>query len=81
MKTNSNAVIALILGILCIVIPFIGLAFGIAGIIYYRKALNEIEQTNEGGKGFASAGIVCCIAGIILEVIGLFIVFSRFFFW
>ncbi|WOV86757.1 DUF4190 domain-containing protein [Sporosarcina oncorhynchi] len=68
--TNSNATTSLILGILSILIPFIGLALGIFGIIFSRKATREIVSTNMGGHGFATAGLICSIVGIVIQLFG-----------
>jgi hypothetical protein len=55
-KTNTLAIVALILGI---VIP-------IGGVICGPIALSQIKRTGEGGRGLALAGI---IIGAILIVI------------
>lgn len=65
-KTNSKAVVALVLGILSLVVPYIGLVLGIIGLIYANKSLEEIEQTKESGIGLAIAGKVTSIIGIVL---------------
>lgn len=57
-KTNTLAIIALILGI---VIP-------IGGIICGPIALSQIKRTGESGRGLAKAGL---IIGIILTILGI----------
>lgn len=77
-KTNSNAIISLVLGILTLLIPLIGFIFGIIGIILSVKATSQIKVTNEDGKGIATAGLVCSIIGLAFQlfaIIGI-IVFS-----
>jgi len=59
-KTNTLAIIALILGI---VIP-------LGGIICGPIALGQIKRTGEAGAGLAKAGL---IIGIILTVLGIII--------
>ncbi len=59
-KTNTLAIIALILGI---VIP-------IGGIICGPIALGQIKRTGEGGSGLAKAGL---IIGIVLTLLGIII--------
>ena len=59
-KTNTLAIIALILGI---VVP-------IGGIICGPIALGQIRRTGEGGRGLAKAGL---IIGIVLTLLGIII--------
>jgi hypothetical protein len=59
-KTNTLAIIALVLGI---VVP-------IGGIICGPIALGQIKRTGEGGAGFAKAGL---IIGIVLTLLGIII--------
>jgi hypothetical protein len=61
-RTNTLAIVALILGI---VVP-------IGGIICGPIALGQIKRTGEGGRGLALAGLIIGIAftviGIVVEV-------------
>ncbi|MGM9985779.1 MAG: DUF4190 domain-containing protein [Bacillaceae bacterium] len=66
-KTNSKSIISIIFGILAMIIPGIGGAFGIIGIFISLAAKKEIEKTNEGGKAFATAGLICSIIGIVIQ--------------
>ncbi|MDR7240175.1 DUF4190 domain-containing protein [Neobacillus drentensis] len=68
-QTNNSSVISLTVGILSLFIPFIGLILGIIGIIFSRKAVKQINQTNENGRGLATAGLICSIVGIILQLL------------
>ena len=72
-QTNSKSVVALTLGILSILIPYIGLVLGIIGVVVSRKATKEIAISNEGGSGLATSGLVCSVVGIIIQ---LFLAFS-----
>ncbi len=68
-QTNSNSVISLTLGILSIVIPFIGLILGGIGVIVSRKATKQIVLSHEGGRGLAISGLICSSVGIILQTL------------
>lgn len=68
LETNSNSIVTLTLGILSIVIPFLGLVLGVIGIFVYRKAKKEITLTGEGGKGLAISGLICSIVGILTQL-------------
>jgi uncharacterized membrane protein len=67
-QTNNHSVISLTVGILSLFIPFIGVILGIIGIVFSRKAVKQIDKTNENGRGLATAGLICSIVGIILQV-------------
>lgn len=68
-QTNNSSVISLTVGILSFFIPFIGLILGIIGIVFSRKAIKQINKTNENGRGLATAGLICSIVGIILQLL------------
>ncbi|WP_163100708.1 DUF4190 domain-containing protein [Peribacillus alkalitolerans] len=68
-KKNSKSIASLILGILSIIIPTIGLIFGVIGIIISRKSIKEIDNSNETGRGLAISGKVCSIVGICIQVL------------
>ncbi|QKY70699.1 DUF4190 domain-containing protein [Lentibacillus sp. CBA3610] len=70
-KINSNSIVSLTLGILSIFIPIIGFFTGIAGLVVSRKALKEIDKTNETGRGFAISGLICSIVGIIMHILAI----------
>jgi len=63
-KTNTLAIVALILGI---VVP-------IGGIICGPIALGQIKRTGEAGAGLAKAGL---IIGIILTILSIIIVIAE----
>ncbi|MCB5239623.1 MULTISPECIES: DUF4190 domain-containing protein [Niallia] len=77
-QTNTNSIISLTFGILSLLIPIIGLILGIISIVFSRKAVNEINRTNENGRGFATAGLICSIVGIIFQLLILLGVFAFF---
>ncbi|EHS56323.1 DUF4190 domain-containing protein [Paenibacillus sp. Aloe-11] len=64
--TNSKAVASMVLGILSIVIPYLGLIIGIVGIILSSLSLKEINRHGEQGRGMAIAGLVCSIIGTLI---------------
>ncbi|AOH56597.1 hypothetical protein ABE28_019695 [Peribacillus muralis] len=66
-KTNNKAIVSLTLGVLSIIIPYIGLILGIIGLIISSKSIKEIDQTNEKGRGLAISGRVCSIVGICFQ--------------
>ncbi|MCJ8012405.1 DUF4190 domain-containing protein [Paenibacillus sp. KQZ6P-2] len=77
-KTNGKAIGALVLGILSLVIPYLGFILGIIAIVLASLAFKEIKRRSEGGRGLAVGGLVCGIVGtslygilILLVVIGL----------
>jgi len=66
-QTNSSSVISLTLGILSILTPFLGFVLGIIGVVFSRKAKKEMDVTDEGGRGLATAGLICSVVGIIVQ--------------
>lgn len=79
-QSNSKAIVSLIMGVLSLLIPFIGIVLGILGLIFAAKSKQEMKLTGETGNGLVTAGKVCSIIGIILNVmvILIFLVFSYF---
>ena len=71
-QTNSKSVASLTLGILSVLIPYIGFVLGIIGLVISRKASKEIAITNEGGSGLATAGLICSVVGIIVQLLLVF---------
>ena len=71
MRINSNSLGSLVLGVLSIMIPVFGLLLGGAGVYFYIKAKKEMIMTNESGRGFALAGLICSFIGIIIQLITL----------
>ncbi|MED4128092.1 DUF4190 domain-containing protein [Shouchella miscanthi] len=68
-KTNTNAVVSLCFGIVSLILPFVGLLVGVIGVFLAKSALTQIEQSSEAGKGIASAGLVCSVIGIVLQLL------------
>ncbi|MEJ9229693.1 DUF4190 domain-containing protein [Peribacillus butanolivorans] len=79
-QINSKAIVSLILGILSLLIPFIGIILGILGLIFASKSKKEMAQSGEAGNGLVTAGKICSIIGIILNVITILIFLVLFFF-
>lgn len=62
-RTNDKSIAAFVLGILAVVVPYLGFILGIIAIVFARKAMKEIHRTGEQGRGMAVAGFVCGIVG------------------
>ncbi|MRN54415.1 DUF4190 domain-containing protein [Paenibacillus monticola] len=77
-RTNGKSIAALVLGILSIVIPYIGLLFGIIAIIFSAISFKEIRMGNEQGRGLAIAGLVCGIVGTILYAVIIVLIILAF---
>lgn len=73
-KTNGKSIAAMVLGILSLIIPYIGLIFGIIAIVMASLSFKEIRRTGEQGRGMAVAGLVCGIIGTALYTIILLVV-------
>ncbi|WP_110945351.1 DUF4190 domain-containing protein [Paenibacillus phocaensis] len=58
-RINSKSIASLILGVLSLVIPFLGFLLAVISIILARQASNEITRSNDSGKGLALAGLAC----------------------
>lgn len=65
-KTNTKAIAALVLGILGIVVPYIGIIMGIIAIVFAKLSMDQIRMTGEEGRGMAIAGLVCGIVSTVL---------------
>jgi uncharacterized membrane protein len=67
-----------VLGIISFFLPFIGLIFGIMGIVMSYKSVKEINNSEEKGIGLAVSGRIISIIGLgcqILVIVG-FVMFS-----
>ncbi|MCO7127879.1 DUF4190 domain-containing protein [Sporolactobacillus shoreicorticis] len=74
-QVNGKAIAGMVLGITAIIIPYAGFILGILGIIFSIKAMNEIEQYGQQGRGLAITGLVTSIISIsIYALIILFFV-------
>jgi hypothetical protein len=79
-RSNSKAIVSLIMGVLSLFIPIIGIILGILGLIFASKSKQEIKLTGESGDGLVTAGKVCSIVGIILNVLVVLIFLVFFYF-
>lgn len=68
-KTNGKSIGALVLGILSLMIPFVGFLLGIIAIILASISFKEIRIRYEQGKGMAIAGLVTGILGTLFGLI------------
>jgi hypothetical protein len=76
--TNGKSIATLVLGILAVIVPYVGLILGIIAIVFGKISLNEIKQRGEQGRGMAIAGLVCGIVGTALYAIVIIIVVIAF---
>ncbi|MFG6120098.1 DUF4190 domain-containing protein [Thalassobacillus sp. B23F22_16] len=60
--------------------PLAGIVLGVIGIIFAKKARKEMDQKNEDGKGLATTGMICSVAGVIIQLLVVVIVLSISFF-
>ncbi|MFF2288715.1 DUF4190 domain-containing protein [Peribacillus butanolivorans] len=72
-KTNNKSIVSLTLGVLSIIIPYIGLILGIIGIVISSKSIKEIDKSNEKGRRLAISGRVCSIVGICFQLLLIFL--------
>lgn len=49
-KTNSKSIVALVLGMLLIVVPYLGFFIGIVSIVYASLSFKEIKKNGEEGR-------------------------------
>jgi hypothetical protein len=50
-----------VLGILALIIPYVGFLIGIIAIVFASISFKEIKRNQEQGRGLAVAGLVCGI--------------------
>lgn len=80
-KTNTKSIVSLVLGILSIIIPYLGFLIGIVAIVFASLSFKEIRMRMEQGKGLAVAGLVCGIIGTaIYAIIIVFVVLAALLF-
>lgn len=72
-KTNNKSIVSLTLGVLSIIIPYIGLILGIIGIVISTKSIIGIDESNEKGRRLAISGRVCSIVGICFQLLLIFL--------
>ena len=70
-KTNTKAIVSLILGIVSLLITYLGIIAAVAGIILSRMATKEIEERGEKGSGLALGGLITSIVGVVLQIIAI----------
>lgn len=71
--TNGKAIASMVLGILSILIPYVGIILGILGIIFAKKSFVEINVGKQNGKGMAITGLTTSIVGLSFYILLLFI--------
>ena len=65
-KSRGNA--TLVFGILSIITSFFGVGF-VLGVIGIIVGFIELIRVKQNGKRKVTAGIICCLLGIIISVI------------
>ncbi len=68
-EINNKSIVSLTLGILSIILPYIGLILGIIGFAISFKSMGEINRLKQRGKGFAISGRVCSLVGICIQIV------------
>lgn len=66
---NGKSIAGFVLGVLSIIVPYIGFLLGIVAVILSALSLKEIRIRYEQGRGLAIAGLVCGIVGTLLYAI------------
>ncbi len=66
---NGKSIAGLVLGVLSIIVPYIGFLLGIVAVILSALSLKEIRIRYEQGRGLAIAGLVCGIVSTLLYAI------------
>lgn len=79
-KANNNGIISLVASLTTLfflwVIPILGLAGSVVGVVFGHKALKETTDTYNSGRGVAITGIVCGYLSLVFSVLwSLFIAF------
>ncbi|MEV5982888.1 DUF4190 domain-containing protein [Streptomyces sp. NPDC052114] len=64
-KTSGKSIASMVLGVVSLVIPFIGIITGPLAIVFSLKGKKEALQCGEGRDGFATAGLVLGILGCV----------------
>ncbi|KEO84825.1 DUF4190 domain-containing protein [Tumebacillus flagellatus] len=70
--TNGKAIASMILGIVSLVIPYVGLITGIIAMVLSSSSKKEIARSGQAGHGMATAGFVTGLIAVILY--GIFII-------
>lgn len=68
-QTSGKAIASLVLGILSLIVPYIGIILGILAVVFAKKAFSDIEALKYGGRGLAVGGLTCGIIGLALYTI------------
>ncbi|TPF19087.1 DUF4190 domain-containing protein [Priestia megaterium] len=55
------------------IVPYIGLIFGIVGIVFCTKSIREVKKTREQGKGIAVTGGILSAVGLCIQASVLFL--------
>ena len=72
-QNNSKSIISIIFGILSMIVPYIGLIFGVVGIVFCTRSIKEVKKTREGGNGIAVTGGILSTVGLCIQASVLFL--------
>ncbi|GMG77012.1 MULTISPECIES: DUF4190 domain-containing protein [Priestia] len=72
-QNNSKSLISIIFGVLSMIVPYIGLIFGIVGIVFCTKSIREVKKTREQGKSIAVTGGILSTVGLCIQASVLFL--------
>ena len=65
----------LVLGILSLVVPYVGFLIGIVGIIFGAISFKELKKSGEQGRGLAIGGLITSILGTLFwGIIAIFLI-------
>ncbi|GAA5415639.1 hypothetical protein Pryu01_00670 [Paraliobacillus ryukyuensis] len=79
-QTSGKAIASMVLGILSIIIPYLGFILGIIAIVFAKKGMNETAEQKQGGRGMAIAGLTTGIIGTVLYgILDVFLIIVIFF--
>jgi len=67
--TSGKAVAALVLGILSIVLCYVGFVAGVIAIVLAVLAKRDIDRDGLDGRALATAGMVCGIVGTVVQLL------------
>ncbi|MEM4997193.1 DUF4190 domain-containing protein [Priestia sp. SB1] len=74
-RNNSKSIISILFGVLSMIVPYIGLIFGVIGIVFCTKSMKEMKSTRERGKSIAVTGGVLSTVGLVIQASVLFLAF------
>ncbi|PRO66351.1 hypothetical protein [Alkalicoccus urumqiensis] len=68
MTHRQSAVLGLIFGILAVLLPSVGIVFGIAGIIITITLRNQLRDDEPAERKMMQAGLALSILGVLIQI-------------